>query len=204
MPMTTPSPDPLTKTDEFAELLRCYGDLAYRMAFQLTGGKEDEARDLVQDGFIKIWRYWAFQRPRSFKGWMYRLLHNLYMDKMRRQVRQATFSMDAIEEEGGASLSEGLPELDLLPQERLEQDETRRIVARALATLEIDLRIPVTLCDMEGLSYEEIARVVSCPIGTVRSRIHRGREKLRALLVHLTADGGTEGRGDREKEGERS
>src|SRR5687767_6888451 len=107
----------MSKTEEFGDVLRQYGDLAYRMAYQLTGGREDEARDLVQDGFIKIWRFWTFQKPRSFKGWMYRILHNLYMDKLRRKFRKAETPFDAVPEEGGLSLEERLADSAAVPAE---------------------------------------------------------------------------------------
>ncbi len=175
----------MAKPEEFGDVLAQYGDLAYRMAMQLTRGHEQEARDLVQDGFLKIWKYWAFQKPRSFKGWMYRILHNLYIDSRRRKSREAEMSLDAAPPEGALSLEEKMPDQAAQPEEWVHHNERRAAVSKALADLEADLRIPVTLCDMEGLSYEEIARVVSCPIGTVRSRIHRGRLKLRQALGHL-------------------
>jgi len=179
--MNTPESKPLTKAEEFSELLRCYGDMAYRMACQITGGRETEARDLVQDGFIKIWRYWGFQRPASFKGWMYRILHNLYMDALRQKARRPTVSLDAHVEEGTSweeRLSDRTPGLPV----GMERQELQQDVTRALHQLDTEFRMPVVLCDMEGLSYDEIAQVMSCPVGTVRSRIHRGRVQLRALL----------------------
>jgi len=179
--MNAPEPKPQTKADEFSELLRCYGDMAYRMACQITGGREPEARDLVQDGFIKIWRYWRFHRPASFKGWMYRILHNLYMDALRRNARRPTVSLDGHADEGTPweeRLSDNTPGLP----EGAERRELQQDVTRALERLDLEFRMPVVLCDMEGLSYDEIAQVMSCPVGTVRSRIHRGRMQLRALL----------------------
>src|ERR1035437_1442527 len=170
------------KSDEFSEVLRLYGDMSYRMACHLTRGDETLARDLVQDAFVKIWKNWEWQRPHSFKGWMYRILHTLYMDHLRRQTREATSSYDA------PALSEDETLKDLLPEtgpdvfDILEKDELRQTLSRALKTLPDDFRLPIVLCDMEGLSYEEIARIVSCPVGTVRSRIHRGRLLLRGAL----------------------
>lgn len=176
----------MSATDEFTELLRCYGDLAYRMSLQLTGGRQDEAEDLVQEGFIKIWRFWQFQKPRSFKGWMYRVLHNLYMDRLRRKYRKSEVSLDAGDAEGENPLEAHVADTAMTPHEGLEQQERQTLVQKALSELELDLRVPVVLCDMEGLSYEEIAKIVSCPVGTIRSRIHRGRQKLKAALVHLS------------------
>ena len=179
-----PFSSPSVPIDDFSELLRRYGSLAYRMAYQLTGGREAEARDLVQEGFVRIWRTWRFQRPRSFEGWMYRLLHNLYMDSLRRQARHPSISLNG---GGEHSWEETLQETTPLPQERLEQRDLQDDVSRALRQLEVEFRLPVVLCDMEGLSYEEIARILSCPVGTVRSRIQRGRTELRRLLSHRYA-----------------
>ena len=176
----------MTKTEEFAELLRTYGDMAYRMALHLTGGREDEARDLVQDGFIRIWRYWSFQKPDHFKSWMYRILHNLFLDNRRRAGRRPTVSLDdPAPHHEDLSWEDRFAEARPQPLGILETKELQHEVAGALRRLPAEFRIPVMLCDMEGLSYDEIARVVSCPVGTVRSRIHRGRLQLRATLGHL-------------------
>jgi len=173
------------KNDEFSEVLKTYGDMAYRMACHLTGGNETLARDLVQDAFIKIWKNWEWQRPRAFKGWMYQILHNLYMDHLRRKSREATSSYDAqgpSEEDCVVdSYSDHSPHI----LEALEQEELKRILHEALAKMPEEYRIPIILCDLEDLSYEEIAQIVSCPVGTVRSRIHRGRRDLRRALVHF-------------------
>jgi RNA polymerase sigma factor (sigma-70 family) len=177
----------MTKTEEFSELLRTYGDMAYRMALHLTGGREDEARDLVQEAFVRIWRYWSIQKPDHFKSWMYRILHNLYMDDRRRARRRPTVSLDeplSDSEEAGTwddHLAENSPD----PFGQSEIHELQAHVAAALRRLPPEFRIPIALCDMDGLSYDEIARIVSCPVGTVRSRIHRGRMQLRRTLVHL-------------------
>jgi len=165
---------------EFNDLLRCYGDMAYRMAFQLTGGRESEARDLVQEVFIKIWRHWAEPRPASMKGWMYRVLHNLYMDALRRHPQSRSVSLNA--ETGAERWEDILPDPHGSVERSAEQNELHTQVAKALAQLEPDFRIPVILCDMEGLGYDDISRIVGCPVGTVRSRIHRGRLQLRRLL----------------------
>ena len=176
----------MTKTEEFEELLRTYGDMAYRMALHLTHGREDLSRDLVQDAFVRIWRYWSFQKPDHFKSWMYRILHNLYLDSRRREIRRPTVSLDDASPSGEDSAWEDrFAEPQAQPAQVAEIGELQGEVSRALNHLPDEFRIPVVLCDMEGLTYDEIARVVSCPVGTVRSRIHRGRQQLRATLGHL-------------------
>jgi RNA polymerase sigma-70 factor (ECF subfamily) len=171
------------KNDEFTEILRLYGDMAYRMACHLTRGDEPVARDLVQDAFVKIWKIWDWQRPDSFKGWMYRILHNLYMDYLRKKGREKNVSYDSPHADDDADFANAYPDTGPHVLDQLEQQEMQKCLHHALDNLSEDFRIPIVLCDMEGLSYEEIARIVSCPIGTVRSRIHRGRRDLRRALV---------------------
>lgn len=169
------------KNDEFNELLRNYGSMAYRMAYQLTGGKESEAGDLVQDLFIKLWNRWDSPRPTSMRGWMYRVLRNLFLDHLRSRKRSATCSLQS-GNDGATDWSDLIPDASLNIETALEKKDLQREVAEALQQLEEDFRLPVMLCDMEGLRYEDIARILNCPVGTVRSRIHRGRMQLRKIL----------------------
>src|SRR5258708_6007772 len=83
------------KAREFSTLFENCGDLTYRMALQITGGQEAAARDLVQDAFIKIWKQWDNSRPSNLKGWIYRLMRNLFNDTLRKKYRQPTLSLDA-------------------------------------------------------------------------------------------------------------
>ena len=173
------------KQDEFNEVLRAYGDMTYRMACCLTHGNEGLARDLVQDAFVKIWKNWEWQRPRSFKGWMYRILHNLYMDHLRRKTREATSSYDVQGPSEEDSVIDSFPEPSLHPLNALELEELKKALHAALDKLPEEFRVPIILCDLEDLSYEEIAEIIACPVGTVRSRIHRGRRELRRALVQF-------------------
>lgn len=166
---------------EFSEVLRLYGDVAYRMAYQLTGGRESEARDLVQEVFLRIWKHWDAPRPTSMKGWMYRVLRNLYIDTVRHRQRHPAIS---IQEDFGTSipLEDRLQDTCPSTHHQLERQDVQKDVRVALGGLQEEFRTPVMLCDLEGLRYEDIARILNCPIGTVRSRIHRGRLELRRLL----------------------
>ena len=177
------TPDTAPCTD-FKDLLDRYGDMAYRMAWRLTGGRESEARDLVQDGFLKIWRAWKAERPIAMQAWIYRLLHNLYIDTLRRQNRLKAFSLDFTNGDDDP-LHEVLPSRELSLDRQLEQEDLRELVAHVLDEIDPEFRLPVILCDMEGLSYEAIAQILACPIGTVRSRIHRGRNLLREKLAPI-------------------
>jgi len=112
---------------------------------------------------------------------MYRLLRNLYTDALRRRARRPTFSLDG-DSESGRPLEETLAASTPSAPESMERQEVQQDVTEALCRLEMEFQLPIVLCDMEGLSYEEISRVMLIPVGTVRSRIHRGRTQLRALL----------------------
>jgi len=170
------------KTDNFHRLLRAHGDAAYRMALHMTGGKADDAQDLVQEAFIKVWRHWGEESPDSFKSWIYRVMHNLYMDHLRKRRRTAAASLDIVSDDGESPWEQRLAENGPTPFQTAEQTELRQTVAQAIRRLNPDFRVPIVLCDLEGFAYDEIARILGCPIGTVRSRIHRGREQLRRLL----------------------
>lgn len=185
------------KKAEFQEVLTRYGDIAYRMALHLTGGKEDESREIVQEAFVRLWKRWDGDRPRSYQSWLYRVLHNLYMDALRRRVRQVSFT--ALEgddpAEDGACLSgrqaweDQVPSSAPMPGEEALVHERQAAVTAALEQLPVGFRVPVVLCDMEGLSYDEIAAILNVPVGTIRSRIHRGREHLRRLLRPFEEEG---------------
>jgi RNA polymerase sigma-70 factor, ECF subfamily len=101
------------------------------------------------------------------------VLHNLYMDALRKKARHKEMEMPA---------EDILPDREPSLDQPIQQQEQQRRIAAALARLEEDFRLPVMLCDMEGLGYDDIARILQCPVGTVRSRIHRGRERLRQWL----------------------
>jgi RNA polymerase sigma-70 factor (ECF subfamily) len=174
-------------TDQMSDLLKTYGDTAYRMALRLTAGREAEARDLVQDAFLKIWRAENPQELRSIEAWLYCILRNLHIDRVRRKARLPTFSLDAPGPTSDLYWADTIAEKVPSLAQEMESKELGQIVRCALGGLPPDYRIPVILCDMEGLSYQEIAQSLACPVGTVRSRIHRGRRELRRALVPVLA-----------------
>jgi RNA polymerase sigma-70 factor (ECF subfamily) len=168
---------------EFKELIRDYQPIAYRMAFKITGGRESEAHDLVQEVWVKLWARWDSYKPDSLKSWMYRVIQNLYIDTARKRSRYPAISLDSPQDE--VPLEESLPDRRGDSSKNLEQDEIKTEVRKALNQLDEQFRIPVMLCDLEGLPYETIAKQLACPVGTIRSRIHRGRSHLRKVLAAL-------------------
>ena len=158
------------------EVVRDHSARVYRLAYRLTGNPYD-AEDLTQDVFIRVFRSLHRFQPGTFEGWLHRITTNLFLDTARRKQK--------IRFDGLADGSdERLPSAWPTPGDQLADADLDHDVAAALAALAPEFRAAVVLCDIEGLSYEEIASVLDIKIGTVRSRIHRGRTQLSAALAH--------------------
>jgi RNA polymerase sigma-70 factor, ECF subfamily len=156
------------------EVARVYGRKIYNFAYRLTGNPDD-AHDLVQEVLIRVRRGLASYQPGSFEGWLWRITRNAFLDDIRRQKRRPT-----------APLPDDVERWDRASSESADVEYARISlgddIQKALLQLPIDFREAVVLCDVVGLSYEEIAQACAVPIGTVRSRIHRGRKMLKETL----------------------
>jgi RNA polymerase sigma-70 factor (ECF subfamily) len=164
-------PDPSTMA--WADVVARYADVTYTMAYRLTGDDED-ARDLAQDVLIRLHKGLARYREGNFEGWLYRTTMNAFRDRLRKRKRLR-------EDE----LPDDVPtQMKTTPivEEAVAAGELHRVVQEALVKLPAEYRQAVVLRDLEGRSYDEIAEILQIPSGTVRSRIHRGREALRELL----------------------
>lgn len=166
------------------ELVREHGDRVYRLAYRLSGNAQD-AEDLTQDTFIRVFRSLSNYQPGTFEGWLHRITTNLFLDMVRRRNR---IRMEALPEDYDRVPSE-LPNPEQIYHDaRLDPD-----LQSALDSLAPEFRAAIVLCDIEGLSYEEIGATLGVKLGTVRSRIHRGRAALREYLrVSGKADSGHE------------
>ena len=164
------------------QIVRDHSARVYRLAYRLTGNPHD-AEDLTQDVFVRVFRSLDSYTPDNFEGWLHRITTNLFLDKARRKAR---LRFDALSDEAASRLvgSGSPPDRHLV--DRLFDDD----VERALASLPEEFRAAVVLCDVEGLSYDEIAAALAIKSGTVRSRIHRGRRLLRKALAHRAPTGG--------------
>ena len=157
------------------EVARVYGRKIYNFAYRLTGNADD-AHDLVQEVLLRVRRGLASYQPGSFEGWLWRITRNAFLDEVRRRKRRPTAPIpDEVDRWDRASSDSADIEYDRIS---LGDD-----IQKALLELPVDFREAVVLCDVVGLSYEEIAQAVAVPIGTVRSRIHRGRKMLREHLA---------------------
>jgi RNA polymerase sigma factor (sigma-70 family) len=154
----------------------------YRLAYRLTGNRQD-AEDLTQEVFVRVFRSLSSYTPGTFEGWLHRITTNLFLDQVRRRQR---IRFDALPDDAGDRLPGSA---DLGPERAWEHNNLDHDVQRALDTLPPEFRAAVVLCDIEGLSYEEIAATLGIKLGTVRSRIHRGRAQLRQALAHRRPSG---------------
>ena len=157
------------------ELVRDHSDQVYRLALRLTGNPHD-AEDLTQDVFVRVFKSINSFQPGTLQGWMHRITTNMFLDQARRKQRIRMDALSIAPEHVWGSAS--APE-DLHADAELDAD-----VADALAALKPEYRVAVVLCDIEGLSYEEISQILDLKLGTVRSRIARGRSQLRKALKH--------------------
>ena len=163
--------------EAFEEIYHRYSEMIYNLAARMSGDR-DRAADLTQEVFLRAYRKLdRFKGGASFKTWLYRVALN----HCRSRLRGRRWWFSPLAEEHGA---DGLQLMDPRdgPEEKAVQWDRRRHLSRALATLPPHFREAVVLCDLQGLEYQEIAEVLGVRIGTVRSRIARGREKLRASL----------------------
>jgi RNA polymerase sigma factor (sigma-70 family) len=162
------------------EIVEQHSARVYRLAYRLTGNVHD-AEDLTHDVFIRVFRSLHSYRPGTFEGWLHRITTNVFLDKMRRKQR---IRFDALADDAAARL----PSAEAGPEQHYADTHFDDDVQRALDALAPDFRAAVVLCDIEGLSYEEIAATLDIKLGTVRSRIHRGRAQLRDALAHRAPD----------------
>lgn len=167
----------------FADLVRKYQDRIYNTCWRICGHPED-ARDLTQEVFLK-----AFESMETFRGksgfytWIFRIAVNMAISQRRKSARRRTVSADGNPDSQAAGLlrlvrDESTPD----PAASCEDGETHEQVAAALAELDDDYRSVIVLRDIEGFDYQEIADVLELAVGTVKSRIHRGRLALRKLM----------------------
>lgn len=159
------------------QVVRENTDRVYRLAYRLTGNRAD-AEDLTQEVFVRVFRSLDSYAPGTFAGWLHRITTNLFLDGQRRKKRIRFDVLGPAAERIAATTDAGSPE------RRYEHENLDRDIQEALDSLKPQYRAAVVLCDIEGLSYEEIAEVLDVSMGTVRSRIHRGRAQLRTSLAH--------------------
>ena len=156
------------------EVARDHGRFLYNVAYRLTGNVDD-ARDLVQESLLRVRRGLETYEPGSLEGWLARIVTNVFLDEMRKKKRRPVHALP------------DNPDL-VLPATAAADDAADAAglsteIQAAINALPEEFRVPLVLCDVADRSYEDIAATLGVPIGTVRSRLHRGRRMLRAELT---------------------
>ena len=166
--------------DAFAELVRLYEKKVFALTTRLCGNPDDAA-EAAQEAFLSVWQGLpSFRGDAAFSTWLYRLTHNACTDLLRREGRhRAAAGPSFNDEEATVSVPDPTPS----PQERVEEKELRRQLEEGLATLSPEYRAVLVLRELHQQSYDEIARILSLDLGTVKSRISRGRRQLRNFLL---------------------
>lgn len=171
----------------FNALVEKYQGAAYALALRMLGDP-DTASDVTQEAFFSAYRALGSFHGASFRAWLLRIVANGCYDVFRARGRQPVTSLEALLEHDDASSSDAyLPgamvDPSWNPEEAALRSETIRAIEAALLQLPPDQRLAVVLCDIQGMAYEEVARIMETPLGTVKSRIARARAQLRALLT---------------------
>ncbi len=175
----------------FEELVRESRQKVYNFALRLCGNQADAA-DLMQEAFTQAYRHFSsFDRSRSFSSWVLAIAHHRFVNRITSLEARRTVSLEqefsrVDDDRRGEDLAGGDPE----PMDALILREDELLLQRALDRLEPHYRSAVILCDIEGWSYDEIARACQCPIGTVKSRVHQGRKQIRAMFEGCNQAGG--------------
>jgi RNA polymerase sigma-70 factor (ECF subfamily) len=169
------------KHREFEQEAIPHMDVLYNFALRTTGN-EDDARDLLQETYLKAYRFWdKYEKGTNIRAWLFRIMKNSYINRYRKETKEpATVDYEDVENFYNSIRAESTDPNDL--QEKLFGNLLGDEVSQALARLPDDFRTVVILCDIEGMMYEEIAQFLDIPIGTVRSRLHRGRRLLQQQL----------------------
>ena len=167
---------------EFDALVQRHHRQAYNVAYRMTGNRSD-AEDLTQETFLRAFRFFdRYNREMPFDNWLYRIMTRVFIDTLRRRPKIKSLSLDAPLNSGDSGDSDvflEVPDYEADPERMMLTDSLDEPLQRALVALPEEFRLAVILADIEGLSYEEIAEVMGCTVGTVRSRLHRGRKRLR-------------------------
>ncbi len=158
---------------EWGDLVAEHADGVYRLAYRLSGNQHD-AEDLTQETFMRVFRSLDKYQAGTFEGWLHRITTNLFLDMVRHRSR---VRMEALPED-----YDRVPGTDMTPEQAYNVANLDPVLQAALDNLGPDFRVAVVLCDVVGMSYDEIADTLGVKLGTVRSRIHRGRSQLRAAL----------------------
>lgn len=175
--------------EEFEREAVPHMDSLYNFALKMTGDSDD-ANDLIQETYLKAFRFWdKFEKGTNCKAWLFRIMKNTYINTYRKQTKEP----DKVDYEDVENFYENIKPSST-DSAHLEKDIYDNLLddelSEAITSLPEDFRTVVILCDIEGYTYDEIANFIDCPVGTVRSRLHRARKMLFTKLHKYAADKG--------------
>jgi RNA polymerase sigma-70 factor (ECF subfamily) len=175
--------------EEFNKEAMPHMKLLHNYAYRMTNNQLD-ADDLVQETYLRAFRFFhKFERGTNCKAWLFRIMKNLYINNYRKaQKEPGKVDYEEVENFFDSIRSEKIDSNDL--QQKVFSNLLDDELLMALNSLQDDFKTVVILCDLEGLSYEEIAEFLNCPVGTVRSRLHRGRKLLQMKLMDYARNKG--------------
>ena len=169
----------------FEQLILQYERKVYNLAFRLTGN-HDDASDVAQEAFLKIYTSLPdFRGDASFSTWVYRIVSNVCLDELRKRKRQRATSLDEPVSTQDGDMNRQLADRMEGPEEFVERLEVQRTVQAGIDSLDEDYRLVVILRDLQGYSYDEIATIMGCSLGTVKSRLNRARRALKEKFTSL-------------------
>ncbi len=178
---------PKRDQEKMERLVDEHSERGYQFAYGLCGNSE-EAKELVQEAFCRVFRSWdRYDQSQPLESWFLTILRNIYIDSIKRCERRCSVHLDAAlrpGQEDGSTLAESLAD----PNEeavldRLTRESQWAAVRRAMDGLTLEHKAILTLFDVEGLGYEQIAQALDCPLGTVRSRLSRARAALKSAIL---------------------
>jgi RNA polymerase sigma-70 factor (ECF subfamily) len=166
-------------------------DSLFNTAYRMTGNSED-AEDLVQESYMKAYKYYdKFEEGTNFKAWLFKILKNTFINSYRKKQQEPPQNAFAdIEDAFESQVSEEAQRRILNPEEEILENVLDADVQQALNELPNDYRMVVILADLESFSYKEIAEILEVPVGTVMSRLYRGRRLLEAAMLKYAREHG--------------
>lgn len=172
--------------ESFEKLIKDYQIYAYNIAYRILGNEED-AKDATQEALIKVYKSInKFQMKSSFSTWLYRIVANTAKDFLKERGVEK-YSIDGDEKSEKAKLE--IADQSFNPETIYARNESSKIIQESIEKLPKDSRIALVLRDIQGFTYEEISEIITVPIGTVKSRIARGRSQLKKILTVEGRDG---------------
>lgn len=168
--------------DAFEELIKDYKKMAYNIALRVLRNKED-AEDISQEALIKVFKnISSFNMKSSFKVWLYRIVMNTCFD-FKRKKNIVTYSLDKPLENDESEIMQEIPDNTYNPDVVIQNELESQMLYESIDSLDDDFRVIIVLRDIQGLSYKDIASVLSCNEGTVKSRLNRARSKLKEIIT---------------------